>query len=300
MQTSPLRETPTRLPSFADYAAHANDSALTQVHATASTAASPDAFSRTPLFGASEKKRVLLAPGEEVVVVDDPDGYQVLLAGGLKSSIPGPYGLSGQPVSCRFDQTDYTVFLGLLRYVKGQLGVSVEFEPYKFAKSLGLQDSETNVRVLFGCIARMAETRLAVRCPIPGSQGHFDYAVGRLVSSVGYSTKTRKYSIQLDPRLAMLFKPANFCALDWEQRLAIKGSLGKWLHAELSSHESGRWRWTHKLQEAYGSKSTPALFKMRLKEAAAEVAAVTGWDLRFEKPAKGANEKLVCHKQALH
>lgn len=299
MQTSSSGALP-RAPSFADYAVHASAVTLTQVHSTAGTAASPDAFSRTPLFGASEKKRALLAPGEEVVVIDDPDGYQVLLAGGLKSSIPGPYGMTGQPVSCRFDQTDYTVFLGLLRYVKGQLGVSVEFEPYKFAKSLGLQDSETNVRVLFGSIARMAETRLAVRCPIPGSQGHFDYAVGRLVSSVGYSTQTRKYSIQLDPRLAALFKPANFCALNWEQRLAIKSSLGKWLHAELSSHESGRWRWTHKLQEAYGSKSTPSLFKLRLKEAAAEVAVVTQWDIRFEKPAKGPNEKLVCHKPALH
>jgi len=290
-----------RAPRFADYASRpVSATQEVQVHTTSSATASPDAFSRTPLFGASEKTRRFLAPDEELVVIDDQDGYQVLLAGGLKSSIPGPYGKSGAVVSSRFDQTDYTVFLGLLRYVEGRLGVSVVFEPYRFACTLGLTDSEENVKVLFASIARMAETRLAVRSPIPGTPVHFEYAVGRLVSSVGYNTQTGKYSIMLDPRMANLFRPAHFCALDWEQRLALKSSLARWLHAELSSHESGRFRWTHKLQQAYGAKSTPAVFKMRLKQAAVEVAAVTGWTLTFEKPGKGANEKLVCTKKRAH
>lgn len=263
------------------------------------TAPSPDAFSRTPVFGVSDQRaRELLQANDEIIVVDDPDGYQVVLCGGLNSRLPGPYGdgLRGTVVSSRFDQYDYTCFLGLLRYVDGRLGVSVTFEPYAFVKSIGLTDNPRNVRTVFESLARMAETRIAVRQPIAGTPGKFEYLVGRLVSSIGYNEKTGKYNVMLDANMAGLFRPAYFSSLVWQHRLAIKSALARWLHAELTSHASGRFRWVHKLQEAYGVTSEARVFKARLKKAAEEVAKVTGWEITFEKSPRSNMEKLMVVK----
>jgi hypothetical protein len=300
--TQVLVETPPRTLRFADFPEQPESAGPIRILTAQGVAPSPDAFSRTPAFGASEQRaRVLLAANEELVVVDDPDGYQVMLCGGLNCSLPGPYGepLKGTVVSSRFDQYDYTVFLGLLRYVGGRLGVSVVFEPYAFVKSIGLTDNPRNVRTLFESIARMAETRVAVRQPVAGHPGEFEYLVGRLVSSVAYSTMTGKYSVMLDARMAGLFRPAHFSSLVWQHRLAIKSTLARWLHAELTSHESGRFRWVHKLQEAYGSSSPARVFKGRLKKAAEEVAEVTGWTITFEKSPRSHLEKLVVIKNGL-
>ena len=288
-------ETP-RVLRFADFPRPAESGEPCQIITTKGSAPSPYAFARTPLFGASEKSRTVLMPDEELVVIDDPDGYQVVLCGGIKSNVPGPFGRKGEHVSSRFDQYDYTVFLGLLRYVGGRLGVNIVLEPYAFVKSLGVTAVRDNVRAMFESIARMSRTEVAVRQPIAGSPGEFEYLVGRLVSSVGYNSKTDKYSIMLDPNMAGLFRPAHFSSLVWQHRLAIKSALGKFLHAELTSHDSGRFRWVHQLQKAYGSNSDPAVFKNRLKKAAMEVAEVTGWTISFEKNASNANEKLVCTK----
>ena len=281
---------------FADFPTTEGAASEFHIRTALDAAASPDAFSRTPLFGASETRRTLLHPGEEIVVVNDADGYQVMLCGGLRSRIAGPYGFDDQVVSSRFDQTDYTVFLGLLRYVGGRLGARVTFEPYAFVRSLGLADTRENVLTAFASIARMSETRLAVRLPDAVHRGHFDYIVGRLVSGIGYSSSSRQYTISLDSQLAALFKPGNFSSVQWSNRLAIKGNLARWLHAELTSHASGRFRWTHKLQESYGARSLPRVFKARLKTAAEEVAKVTGWDILFEKNTSNSNEKLLCIK----
>lgn len=292
-------ETSPRVLRFADFPEQLKSVEPIRIITAKGVAPSPDAFSRTPAFGAIEKgSRVLLAPNEEAVVVDDPDGYQVVLGGGLNCSLPGPYGtnLRGQVVSSRFDQGDYTVFLGLLRYVGGRLGEDVIFEPYSFVKSIGLTDNLRNVRAVFESIARMAETRIAVRQPIAGEPGEFEYLVGRLVSSVGFNTKTSKYSVMLDSRMAGLFRPASFSSLVWQHRLAIKSTLARWLHAELTSHESGRFRWVHKLQEAYGAVSPTRVFKARLKKAAEEVSLVTGWTITFHKSPSSHFEKLVVVK----
>lgn len=287
-----------RVLRFADFPRPAATMEPCRILTTKGAAPSPNAFVRTPLFGASEKTRTVLLPDEELVVIDDPDGYQVVLCGGTKSNIPGPFGRKGEHVSSRFDGNDYTVFLGLLRYVGGRLGVNVMFEPYAFVKSLGLKDGPENVRTVFESIARMARSEIAVRQPIAGVPGKFEYLVGRLVSSVGYNEDTGKYSIMLDPNMAGLFRPAHFSSLVWQHRLAIKSALGKFLHAELTSHDSGRFRWVHKLQEAYGAKSEARIFKSRLKKAAEEVEMVTGWVITFEKNASNAHEKLVCRKPA--
>ena len=262
--------------------------------------ASPDVFCRTGLFGASaQRQRELLKPNQRVVVACDPStGYQVMLEGGLNCNIPGPLGdtLLDKQVSSRLDQTDYSVYLALLRLTNGMLGSTAVFEPYAFVKSLGLADNKSNVRSTFESIARMNATRLTVVQPKHSCPGKFMRCVGFLVSSVAYDDETGRYNIALDPQLAGLFQKSYFNQLAWEQRLALPSSLAKWLHAELNSHRSGYRRWSHRLQQAFGSQSSERLFRARLRDAVDEVRQVTGWDVRLESNAANYNLQLVCFK----
>jgi hypothetical protein len=262
--------------------------------------ASPDVFCRTGLFGASAaRERVLLEPNEKVVVACDPaTGYQVELEGGLNCNIPGPLGapLRGQKVSSRLDQADYTVYLGLLRLTRGMLGATVVLEPYAFVKTLGLDDTKPNVYSTFKAIARMNATRLTVVQPKHGHPGKFVCCVGYLVSSIAYDSSSQTYTIALDPQLAGLFQKSYFNQLAWQQRLALSTSLSRWLHAELNSHRSGYRRWSHLLQQAFGSQSPERVFRTRLREAVVEVCKVTGWDIRLEENDANYNLKLVCFK----
>ena len=262
--------------------------------------ASPDVFCRTGLFGASaQRQREVLEPNQKVMVACDPaTGYQVTLRGGLDCDIPGPLGepLAGKKVSSRLDQSDFSVYLALLRLTNGMLGANVVFEPYAFVKSLGLTDTAPNVRSTFESIARMNSTRLTVVQPKHGHQGKFVRCVGYLVSSIAYDDVSKRYSIALDPQLAGLFQKSYFNHLAWEQRLALNSALAKWLHAELNSHRSGYSRWSHLLQQAYGAQAPERVFRVRLREAVEEVRKVTGWDIRLEGNTANFNLKLVCLK----
>lgn len=265
--------------------------------------ASPHAFVRAALFGVSEPKgRKLLMPDEEVVLVDEPGGLKVAVCGGLRSKVKGPMGSEGEYVSSRFDQDDYSIYLGLLLLGDGQLGVDVTFSPYAFLRDvLGKGESSQNARLLMQAVARMAETRIAVRMPKAGAPGHFIYSVGRLISGVRYDTQTKRYTIVLDTHMSQLFEPGMCSQLQWEQRMTLKTPLERWLHAELNSHTPALgkpyFRWTHKLHEAFGAECDHKKFKFRLKAAAKKVASVTGWKIQFVPVAGESYERLDFYKK---
>lgn len=63
------------------------------------------------------------------------------------------------------------------------------------------------------------------------------------------------WEIELEPEIALLFGGGMYSSrLEWEQRMALKGPLAKWLHAFYSSHKEPHGLTSDKLLDTAGSK----------------------------------------------
>jgi hypothetical protein len=241
---------------------------------------SPDAFWKSPLFGCVAKNnRRTLKPSESLTLVDCY-GYRIVLTGGLTDQTPGPFGRSGEVVAGLLSQADHTVFIGLLHLAEGRLGTSVDFEPYRFLRAIGLPATKASAVSLFRSISRMRATHLFVSYREKRTGDHIETST-TLINGMSYNKDTHRYRLSLDPELAGLFGPANYTTVNFKQRLALKGDMARFLHGLFTSDKSGFLYHIANLQNAYNYTGEPRKFRFELKTALDEIATETGWRIDY-------------------
>lgn len=126
----------------------------------------------------------------------------------------------------RLDQGDLDAWQAILHAFRGQdTGREGNFTTYRILKNIGLKASGKNLEVLKNRIERLSAGTIEIN----GEN------IGGIIGKVDRVEK--KWAITLNPRLNMLFAPAQYTRLQWEVRRALATKpLAQWLHGYYSSH----------------------------------------------------------------
>ncbi len=174
----------------------------------------------------------------------------------------------------RFNQTDLDVWEMLLHFARRQpLGNEIRFTAYSMLKALGRNTGKAQHEQLKEEIARLKGG--VVEITWKKEEKTFG---GELVSGYFRDEVTKEYVIVLNPKLLILYEDGH-SHINWEQRLALKGNLTKWLHGFYTSHisnEENKYRYKVKTLHSLCGSSTKELWKFRqmLKVALEELKAV--------------------------
>lgn len=134
-------------------------------------------------------------------------------------------------------QDDEDVFLQLVHLARNHvLGERVEFTAYSFLKELGWKKSAEGYARLRCTLDRLQGTGLRVTGEVIG--GGFQ---GALVRKFAWKDDAEnplpRWVVFLEPEIIQLFAPNSYTQVWWEQRLRLKSSLAKYLHAYYATHE---------------------------------------------------------------
>ena len=230
---------------------------------------SPNDFLRSALFGIFKRDRPQLAPGASLVLHDFPT-FKLTLWGGPPSDIEGPYGTSEQVVAGAFDQTDHEVFMALLHESEGVIGAPRTFHAYTLLEKLGRKGTgAANAQVLHNSLARLSRTHVIMKFTPNGAKLPITYS-GLLLSTI-FNPDTGTYSVAIDGNIQKLMSKSNYSATNWDERLALRSPLAKWLHGFYSSHAEPLPLEVESLHARTGSKATLKEFRRTLKTALDEL-----------------------------
>ncbi|MGB9130870.1 MAG: plasmid replication initiator TrfA [Thiobacillus sp.] len=170
----------------------------------------PNSFLRSALFGAIAKGPRRYINGEDLAAID-----------GITIRYKGE----------RLDQGDLDVWESVLHAVRLQeLGSQCRLTSYALLKLMGKTDTGKNRATLLTRIERLVANALTVR------QGRHSY-IGSLIAFAAKDDETKKWVIELDPRLRPLFAADSFTQVEWAIRHALDGhQLAQWLHGFYASH----------------------------------------------------------------
>lgn len=206
----------------------------------------PNAFIRSALFGILKKsaKRTYL---QEI---------PIFAGSGLKISYNGP----------QLDQSDQDVYLAVLNRMKDlPMGEPCEITTYELLKSMGLTEEGKNYKILQRNITRMVATAVNVETD------KYSY-IGSLIEVGKKDKDTKKWTIQLNPDLLILFENDRFTHIDFNVRKDLKGQLAKWLHSFYSSHAEPFPYKIETLRELCGSETKELWkFKQQIQKALNEI-----------------------------
>jgi TrfA protein len=163
----------------------------------------------------------------------------------------------------QLNQEDLDVWEALVHLArKHPLGTECSFTAHSILKMLGLDTGGCQHERLHSAIIRL--TACAVEIKHEGVK-YF----GSLIESGVKDEVTSHYVISINRKLNRLFGDHQWTAIDWEQRLLLKGKpLAQALQAYFSSHERPYAVNLSTLQQLTGSRNTqPADFKRKVRAA---------------------------------
>jgi hypothetical protein len=202
----------------------------------------PNSFLRSALFAAIQSKdRIYL----EQVVLYSQQGITVKFTGK------------------QLNQEDLDVWEALVHLArKHPLGTECSFTAFSILKMLGLPNGGHQHERLHSAIIRLTACAVEIR-----HEGVKYF--GSLIESGIKDEVTSHYVISINRKLNRLFGDHQWTAIDWEQRLLLKGKpLAQALQAYFSSHERPYAVNLSTLQELTGSRNTqPSSFKRQVKTA---------------------------------
>jgi hypothetical protein len=209
----------------------------------------PNSFLRSALFSAIQSK-----------------DRQFLKEATLASSKDVTVKFTGE----QLNQEDLTVWETLVHLARSNpLGNVCNFTAHGLLKSMGLHTGGEQHRRLHSTIIRL--NGAVVEITHEGKQ-YF----GTLIQSGIKDVLTRHYAVKLNPELIRLYGDTQWTALNWNQRLKLRGkSLAQALHGYYSSHTRPFPVKLATLQHYTGSaNSHPRSFKRQVKQALEELVTV--------------------------
>jgi hypothetical protein len=215
--------------------------------------AAPNAVLRSALFPAIHGKDRRFLDNELVASID---GVEVKMLGK------------------QFNQDDLEVLLGVEDLAREQPDtLTCQVSERGLLKLLGRKSGQTNEKALSESLVRLEQ-------PVTVKMGRFSYS-GGFVQHVYKDDDTKRYVVQLNPRLGALLR-SGWTALDTDTRRELAGKpLALWLQAFYATHENPYPYKVETLRELSGSR-TGRLRKFRenLKNALDDWAAtgdIQGW-----------------------
>lgn len=212
----------------------------------------PNCFVRSGLFGISKSSGNILLKRKKIPC-----------AAGIDIVYTGPV----------LVQSDFDVWYGLLSLSKAQCDRHVvNFGTKPLLSMLGRSTGKSDREWLKGVIAKLSATTIEV------SFGDVTYG-GSLIDEFVRDETTGRYAVRLNKKLANLFAPNAWSAIDFQVRSKLRHKpLAQWLHAFYSTHRTPLEYGVEKIMCICGSESMELYaFRQCLREALDAVATVTGW-----------------------
>ncbi len=196
--------------------------------------AAPNAVLRSALFPAIHSKDRRFLDNELVASID---GVEVKMLGK------------------QFNQDDLEVLLAVEDMAREHPDtLTCQVSERGLLKLLGRKSGQTNEKAL-------AENLVRLEQPVTVRMGRFSYS-GGFIQHVYRDDETKRYVIQLNPRLGALLR-SGWTALDTDTRRRLAGKpLALWLQAFYATHEKPYPYSVEKLRELSGSR-TAELYKFR-------------------------------------
>lgn len=202
----------------------------------------PNSFLRSALFAAIQGKTRRALKGE---LLGAQKGYSVKFTG------------------WQLDQSDLDVWEQAIHLARMHpLGTECTFRANAFLKAIGRSNGKKDYTWLNDSFTRL------VACAVEIRNGKKVFT-GGLLDWVMRDEETGIYRLGLNEKTILLYGAADWTALEWSQREALKGKpLALWLHGFYATHAQAYPMKVETLQELSGSgNKEKRLFKRRLKEA---------------------------------
>lgn len=195
----------------------------------------------------------------------------------------------------QLDQADLDVWEHAIHLARQHpLGNVCVFRANAFLKAIGRSNGKANYSWLHESITRLVACAVEIRC---GSK----VFTGSLLHTCLRDDETGVYKLKLDPDTIKLYRAADWTALEWQQREALKGKpLALWLHGFYATHAQAYPLKIETLQELCGGNAQAKRnFKIALKKAFTDLEAVAGIKATFDGDLV-AVEKIPTPAQAKH
>jgi hypothetical protein len=162
----------------------------------------------------------------------------------------------------QLDQMDLDLWLVLFHLGRRTpLGLVNRLSSYALLKALDLGDDGRTREDLKASLVRLSS------CTVELKQGR-EWFIGGLVDSVARTDNGECWCIRLSPELTKLLGPADWTAVYWPVRRALRGKpLAQWLHGYFSSHVKANLIGARLLRELSGSKAELRSFSSTLRRA---------------------------------
>jgi len=231
----------------------------------------PNAILRSALFaGIHSKKRQRL--GIQTKPEKEPNPVTVAAQNGITIKYAGT----------QLNQYDEDVFFESLHRARHHpLETECLFRGYDFLKAIGRSDSALNYEDLDDSLTRLRNGNLVMEWEHKGRRYHFN---GSLISHYIREETTKLYKVTFANEIKILFAPACWTQLEWEERRALKGHpQAQWMHSYFSSHAEPFPVSPAFLHEKSGSRRTLLNeYRKDLRKALATLKNVLGWQASWE------------------
>ena len=154
-----------------------------------------------------------------------------------REAIAAVNGLNIHYTGWRLDQGDFDVLAHSLHLASHQsTGQYVQFTVKGFLKGIGRSHGKSGREWLKDSLRRLTASAVEIRLEV---QSHFGPEAisytGSLLDEFYYTEEDQTYFLKFNAKLATLFD-AGWTQLQWQQRLALRTDLAKWLHGFYASH----------------------------------------------------------------
>lgn len=151
-------------------------------------------------------------------------------------------------------------------------GKRISFTGYSFLKAIGRSAGKSDYKWLKEALYDLAS------CLVRISDGRRSY-FGPLIESGAFDDKTEDFTIEINPRIAVLFMEGCWTAIDQQQRAALRRHpLAQWLHAFYSTHDTPYRYKVETIKELCGSDVEELRkFRQLLRRAIERLSKETGW-----------------------
>ena len=154
-----------------------------------------------------------------------------------REAIAAVNGLNIHYTGWRLDQGDFDVLAHSLHLASHQsTGQYVQFTAKGFLKGIGRSHGKSGREWLKDSLRRLTASAVEIRLEVQSHFGPeaFSYT-GSLLDEFYYTEEDQTYFLKFNAKLATLFD-AGWTQLQWQQRLALRTDLAKWLHGFYASH----------------------------------------------------------------
>jgi len=227
----------------------------------------PNALLRSAFFsGIHSKKRKVI--GTQSSASKEPEGVLIASQDGIRIKYAGT----------QLNQYDADVFFeSVHRARKEPLETECTFKGSDFLREIGRSDSKGNYDDLDESLRRLRRGELEAEWTINGR--HYIFT-GSLIASYVRETTTKLYRITFSKEVRILFAPASWTQLEWEQRKALIGQpLAQWLHSYFSTHAAPfAVSVAYILKQSGSNRTVLRYFKTDLKRAFGKLHSILGWE----------------------